>query len=106
MKINMAEDFSRFPAGRFISDGEFSGEKFRKDFLVPNLKKDEVLEIDLTGLGGVGSSFWDEAFAGLILRENFTYEDLKNKLKFICTDDITLEPLIWQYIKDAKDMIR
>ena len=106
MKINMAEDFSRFPAGRFISDGEFSGEKFRKDFLVPNLRKDEVLEIDLTGLGGVGSSFWDEAFACLLLKEGFRYEDLENKLKLICNDDITLKPLIWKYIKDAKDMVK
>ena len=71
MQINISKDFNKFPAGRFMADGPYSGERFRKEYLVPNLNSQDIVEIDLNGLGGVGSSFWDEAFACLILKEGF-----------------------------------
>ena len=36
--INVATDFSKYPGGRFVNDGAFSGQRFRDDFLVPALK--------------------------------------------------------------------
>lgn len=106
MKISISKDFNKYPAGRFIADGEYSGERFRKEFLVPNLRTGDIVEIDLNDLGGVGSSFWDEAFACLILKEGFLYEEIKSKLILKCDDDITLCPLIWKYIDEAKEMIK
>ena len=38
-RISVAQDFSRFPAGRYPEDGSFNGTTFRKDVLVPELSK-------------------------------------------------------------------
>jgi hypothetical protein len=64
--IKVAEQFSRFPAGRFISDGPYSGEHFRRKFLEPALKGSGDLVVDMDGARGYGSSFLEEAFGGLI----------------------------------------
>ena len=37
--INIANDFSVFPGGRYRSDGEFSGEEFRDNILITALQK-------------------------------------------------------------------
>ncbi|MGD9637932.1 MAG: STAS-like domain-containing protein [Alphaproteobacteria bacterium] len=100
--ISIAQDFSPEPAGRYESDGIFNGEKFRNNFLTPNLKDKNIieLEINLDDLEGVGSSFWDEAFAGLILVNQMKYEEIKQKLKLTCKDNSICD-LIWSYIKEA-----
>ena len=35
MKINVAKQFSKNPAGRYVSDGKNSGEVFLKNLLIP-----------------------------------------------------------------------
>ena len=62
--ISIANNFNKFPAGRYLTDGPYSGEQFRTEYLVPLLNNKEIstLKVSLDGLGGVGSSFWDEAF--------------------------------------------
>lgn len=104
--ISIAKDFHRAPAGRFISDGPYSGEAFKNNFLIPNLndKNIDKLIIDLNGLMGVGSSFWDEAFSTLITEDHFKYEDLTQKIQFICNDDDTLIPLLNKYLKEAANV--
>ena len=37
--LNIAKDYSRCPGARYESEGDFSGERFRKEFLAPMLKK-------------------------------------------------------------------
>jgi len=71
MTIDVAERFSRHPAGRVPSDGPDNGERFREEILVPALK--EAIErnerarviIDIDGCRAFGSSFLEEAFGGL-----------------------------------------
>lgn len=63
--IDVAVDFTRFPAGRYREDGRFSGERFRDEFLIPALKKREPFIVKLDGTMGYGSSFLEEAFGGL-----------------------------------------
>ncbi len=101
--INIAKDFHKAPAGRYRSYGKFSGQRFREEFILPafNDKKVEHINIILDGLDGVGASFWDEAFGGLIRENNISFETIKSKLSFICNDDITLEPSIWHIIKKS-----
>lgn len=64
-EINIARDFSKVPVGRYYTDGPNSGQRFREEFLVPNLKKGDVVVI-LDGTEGYPSSFIEEAFGGLL----------------------------------------
>lgn len=69
--INVAIDFSRTPFGRYPSDGDFNAQKFREEVLKPALlkagSKGETVVIDFSKVAlGVGSSFLEEAFGGLV----------------------------------------
>ncbi|MFA0263181.1 STAS-like domain-containing protein [Vibrio cyclitrophicus] len=67
--IDLAKDFSRTPFGRYTSDSLNSAEKFRTDWLLPAFKKQpsEKVMVDFSGISmGLGSSFLEEAFGGLV----------------------------------------
>ncbi len=95
--INIAKDFSRYPAGRNIGDGPWSGAKFREEYLIPALEKDCDVEVILDGTRGYGSSFLEEAFGGLVRRG---YVAIKDRLKFNTSSD-SLRVEILEYIDDA-----
>lgn len=62
--LSIAEQFSRYPVGRFHADSDYNGTRFREEFLVPelrNLSKPECLEVSFDGLEGAGSSFLEPA---------------------------------------------
>ena len=97
MKINLGKEFARYPAGRYVSDGPYSGQKFREDFLIPALRNsDEQIEITLTDARGLKSSFLEEAFGGLV-RAGFSPDALDARLAFISRDK-SLELEIREYI--------
>ncbi|MDO6467836.1 STAS-like domain-containing protein [Neptunomonas phycophila] len=100
MKIDIAINFSPKPFGRDSNDGQFSGERFRNEQLIPAFKaSDEEIQVYLDGVErGYGSSFLDEAFAGL-LRNGVTYEAVKSRLKIITEDNGYFDE-IWEYIED------
>lgn len=99
--ISIVKDFSKFPAGRYISDGPNSGEKFRDEILIPELKKNEKVTVQLDGALGFGSSFLEEAFGGLI-RKGYTYNNLKQKLAIESSIE-TYKSRIWQYIEEEAE---
>ncbi len=68
MQIIKVSDFTKYPDPRYKKLGKFSGEEFRNDILIPAIEKDNDIQVDLDGVTGYGSSFLDEAFAGLIRR--------------------------------------
>ncbi|TKT71421.1 DUF4325 domain-containing protein [Afipia massiliensis] len=82
--LSIATDFSRYPGPRYRRNGEFSGQAFREEKLIPALKEvqasGEVLIVILDDVAGYGSSFLEEAFGGLI-REGFSEADLKRHLR-------------------------
>lgn len=78
--INVAHDFSPYPAGRYRTDGPWNGEKFREDYLLPALKRGPVT-IVLDGVAGLPSSFFEEAIGGLI-RSGLSLDDLAENLRF------------------------
>lgn len=82
VNINIAKDFSRTPFGRFVTDSPFSAEKFRKEFLVPALRSGEQeVVVDFSGIAlGVGSSFLEEAFGGLVRKEGLPKGGIKRRL--------------------------
>ena len=80
-RISIAEDFSRFPAGRFREDGDASGTAFREDLLVVALGQFQTVEVVFDGIAGCGSSFLEEAFGGLVRQHGMTKLDLDQRLK-------------------------
>ncbi|BCV49593.1 hypothetical protein TUM17382_22860 [Shewanella algae] len=106
MILNLAKDFSPNPFGRYKSDGPNSGERFR-ELLVSKLnqcqQEHDVLQVYIDDVNiGIGSSFLDESFAGLVFKGYFSYNQLKYLLKII-TEDTSYSDEIWSYIKEAED---
>jgi len=101
-RISIADDFTRFPGGRFRKYGKFSGEQFRDDHLVGVLKNGDQVTVVLDRTEGYGSSFLEEAFGGLV-RSGFTLEFLSDHLHLIA-ETPAFQPYVreaWQYIQDA-----
>ena len=95
MRLSVAEQFSRFPAGRYPSDGPFNGERFREQLLIPALKDaiasgDRVV-VELDGALGYSSSFLEEVFGGLTRAIEFDPAALRKALE-ISAGDIAYEP--------------
>lgn len=82
--IVVARDFSRYPGGRYKVDGEFSGEAFREEKLVPALREANDTRgrvvVDIDGAAGYPSSFLEEAFGGLVREGHFTAAELSSLL--------------------------
>jgi hypothetical protein len=108
MNISIAKDFSDAPWGRTPDDSVFCGANFRDQKLFPALKGNEMVVVSLDGVEGLGSSFLDEAFGGLVRIHKFTANQLKAKL-LVETTEPRLElyvQLIWEYIEEAaRDLI-
>lgn len=101
--ISVAEDFSRFPAGRFYTDGLFSGERFRTEILLPAIREGaSTILIDLDGTAGYGSSFLEEAFGGLVRECGIAADSLLRRLEFKCDDTARIAE-IRDYIAAARE---
>jgi len=92
--INIAKDFSKIPAGKFLTDGPFPGEAFRKQLIAAIQENDEVI-VNLDGGCGYGSSFIDGAFGDLELEVD------TDKLSFVSEEDKELIIEVWYYIKKS-----
>jgi hypothetical protein len=79
-KISVVRDFSIHPGPRFVSQGPNSGERFRR-VLVRALKDNDVVQVDLDGTSGIGSSFLDEAFGGLVFAEGMTPSEVQKRVR-------------------------
>lgn len=105
-RIEIARDFSRAPAGRFITDGPASGERFREEFLVPAIRAGDV-DVIFDGVAGLPSSFLEEAMGGLI-RRGVPLDALERQLNIIAnTPRMRSYPdQAWRYIRDAAALIK
>ena len=106
MEYSIAKSFSKYPAGRFRSDGDYSGERLRDEVLVPKLRELDPVVVDITGTEGFGSSFLEEAFGGLV-RAGWSLGQLEAKLE-IKADKPTefYKKAIWRYIKEEAERCR
>lgn len=70
LMLNIAKEFSTHPAGRTEEDGPYNGTSFRENFLRPKveeaLRTGQNVCVSLAGLMSFGSSFFEEAFGGLV----------------------------------------
>ncbi|MFB2890974.1 STAS-like domain-containing protein [Aeromonas veronii] len=82
--INVAKDFSPFPFGRNPSDSQNSGSRFREEVLKKYLVDGvDTVVIDFSKVEiGVGSSFLEEAFGGLV-RQGVDADRLLNRVKVV-----------------------
>lgn len=96
--ISVAEEFSPCPAGRIQEDGPFPGEIFREKLLLPAMKANNKVIVDMVGTELAGSSFLEEAFGGLI-RAGFTEKSLKAKL-FLNSPRQSDPIRIWRFIHE------
>lgn len=77
--------FSRTPFGRYRNSGPKSGEAFRKEMLEPALKNYDRVVLNIDGVAGLPSSFWEEAMGGLV-RAGYSLDLLKLKLEIVASD--------------------
>jgi hypothetical protein len=101
--LNVARDFSPYPAGRYRTDGPFSGEAFR-DMLKVKLAGEVLwssqLTVELDGAMGYGSGFLEEAFGGLVRCERLPVAHLRDFI-VLKSSDSSLVDEIWSYVEDA-----
>jgi hypothetical protein len=96
--ISVARDFSTHPGPRYIRQGSWSGEKFRK-LLEERLRRHEQIVVDLDGTRGYGSSFLDEAFGGLVRECILTRDEFLRRIEIRSEEDPT-------YREEALDAVR
>ena len=105
-KLIRVSDYTQFPGGRFSSDGEGNAADFRINYLVPPLKENQYILLNLDGVNGYPASFIDAAFGGLVRDEGFDSEFVEEHLELQA-----LEPgysgairLIKKFIKSPDDL--
>lgn len=105
LKIKISRDFSISPGPRYIKEGKFSGEDFRKSTLSPKfseaIRLGKKLIIDLDGTAGYGTSFLEEAFGGLIREEHFAMNQINSVIELISEEEPYLVEDINEYIEKA-----
>jgi hypothetical protein len=94
----VARDFSKTPGPRFIKQGNWSGEKFRK-LLEDRLRRHGQIVVDLDGTRGYGSSFLDEAFGGLVRECVLKREEFTRCVDIVSAEDPT-------YRQEALDAVQ
>lgn len=100
-QVSVARQFTVTPGGRYRRISEFSGEEFRETMLLPAASRGELVEVDLDGVLGYGSSFLEEAFGGLVRTLHFTDRREFDRVVRVQTRRSDWEAEVNQYIDDA-----
>lgn len=101
MTIIFVKNFSTTPGARYRKLGKASGEEFRDDVLVPAIENNPNLIVNLDGVRGYGSSFLDEAFAGLVRLKMFSIDVIKKVVSNIQTENPYWKQEIQTYVDEA-----
>lgn len=96
--FSIATDFSQHPGPRYKTQGANSGEQLRSKLVAFLQANPGKVVIVLDGTRGMGSSFLDEAFGGLVRNEGMTKNELLSRLNFVSRIDPS-------YIDEIKDSI-
>lgn len=105
LSLNIAREYSRCPGARYESEGDYSGARFREEFLLPKLKEaietGVVLEVVLDGSAGYSTAFIEESFGGLIREDGLSLQEVKDHLRIISDEDLTYIDEIDFYLQNA-----
>lgn len=85
--FSIAKDFSPNPGPRYKRQGANSGEALRPKLLKMLGSRPGRIRVVLDGTKGMGSSFLDEAFGGLILHEGKRKHELEKRFRFVSEVD-------------------
>ncbi len=80
--FSIARQFSPFPGPRYDRQGKHSGQSLRRQLMKLLDGGDRLIVVDLDGTKGIGSSFLDEAFGGLVRWEHKSADDLLKRFRF------------------------
>lgn len=106
-RLVVKDEFSDSPAGRLPIHDDANGQLFRQTVLREALKKHTHVTVDFTGVKTiVGSSFLDEAFAGLVYHDGFTEEQVKARLDIIIPSDPSKVATAWAWVRQAEETLR
>jgi hypothetical protein len=104
MILSIAKEFTETPGPRAREEGEFSGEQFLEEYLLPRyenaLKNQDYLTVDLDGAEGYATSFLEAAFGGLARIRDL--DEVLRTLKIKADDEPYLAQEITAYIRDAR----
>jgi hypothetical protein len=87
MELSIAKHFSRFPGPRYQWQGPHSGETFRARLVKLLKEQTGRIRVLLDGTTGIGSSFLDEAFGGLVRKEGFARDEIRRRFEFVSEVD-------------------
>ena len=108
IKYSISKSYTETPGPRYESEGEFSGENFRKTVLINLVKeakeKSEKIELNLDGGYGYPTSFLEEAFGGLI--RQLQDKSLTTMFVFISEEEPALIDEIKSYMIAASEVLK
>jgi hypothetical protein len=100
-KYIISTEFTDTPGPRYRHEGDKSGQEFREDILLPMIRANEKILIDLDGVEGYGSSFLEEAFGGLVRENMIKGADVLRMFEFKSEEEPTYIEQIIGYVNDA-----
>ncbi len=102
--LSVAKEFSETPGPRARNEGDFSGEQFLAEILLPKFEQARregvPLLIDLDGAEGYATSFLEASFGELARR--YEPHDVLAVLRFKSDDEPYLIEEITRYIREAR----
>lgn len=97
-KINIAEDFSKTPGGRWKDLGPYSGQEFYDNILLPKFKdaveNSDKLHVYLDGVKSYPHSFLDQSFGELA--RTYNKKTVNERIVFHASEKLW----VVNYIKD------
>lgn len=97
-------DFTTEPGARYRDDGDYSGEWFREEALLPHFQRaldsHTKLVVDLDGTDGYATSFLEEAFGGLA--RIYPIDQVLSRVEVVSDEEPRWVDKIAGYIRNAR----
>ncbi len=105
-RYRVAERFTEDLGHRFYDDGDFSGQQFREEVLIPEVRhaieRNQPIIFDFDGVYGMPPSFVEEAFGGLRRKHPEWLADIQR----LVTVEAKSSPSLWVWTKYASACLR
>lgn len=95
------KDWAKLPSGRYRDHGPHAGEVFREDVLLPALRANDSVTLDMNDVYGLPSSWMEEVFGGLVRANKLSPEWIRRRLDLSLNAPLCVSE-IHAYIADAK----